>query len=41
MLPPNLPPKNAGSKGVVLNGMGTENLIFWSMARGYTNASKR
>ena len=33
MLPPNLPPKNAGSKGVVLNGMGTVYAMIIDIAR--------
>ena len=34
MLPPNLPPKNVGSKGVVLNGLETVYAIIIDIARG-------
>ena len=33
MLPPNLPPKNVGSKGVVLNGLGTVYAMIIDIAR--------
>jgi len=34
LLPPYLPPKIAGSKGVVLNGLGTVYAMIIDIARG-------